>query len=89
MDLSDIVAQMRALGVTHYEHQDSTRSFKVTLGPAPARPSPDVGEVPLDAAKEAAAGEASASDTPDPFRRLPLAYRNPMLYGGKLPDLGK
>lgn len=90
MKLAAIVAEMRELGVTHYEHQDSTHSFKISLGPEPTRPSADAGEVSGGPGAQAPAWETEKEpqNPPDAFRRLPLNYQNSMLYGGKLPDLG-
>ena len=82
--LRALVALMRELGVSHYEHQDATNSFKVTLGAAPVAAG-----VAVD---EAIGGQDSAGPdgeaTPEAYRKLPAAYRNLALYGnGKLPKL--
>lgn len=80
-NLRETVALMRELGVTTYKYATQAESFEIVLGRAGSVvPSEDV----------APSGEAEPEAevaTPEAFKRLPVAYRNPALYGGRLPNL--
>ena len=86
-DLATIVAEMRALGVTSYEHQDSSGSVKVTLGPDPSGPGgAAVGEAPVGQVAQSAE-DPTEQAVPEALKRLPAAYRSLALWGGKYPKL--
>ncbi len=72
-----IVAEMRALGITG--------SFKINLGVPPIQQ--DIGGSTAPGEGPAPQEEAAQAELPAAFKRLPLAYQNPTLYGGKLPKL--
>lgn len=85
MNLRETVALMRELGIVEYEHKDVQLSFKIVLSGKPWVQSPEAG--PADRGPEAGAEEAEAAP-PAAYSRLPVAYRDPRLYGGKFPKLG-
>lgn len=81
MNLKETVALMRELGVTEYEYSNNGISFKVRLGNQPSSGHSLAGEpAPAD-------GAEASPEVPDAYRRLPAAYRNLTLYGGRLPKL--
>jgi hypothetical protein len=85
-DLATIVAEMRALGVTSYEHQDPAGSIKVTLGPEPTGSGgAAVGEAPVGQTPELP--DEAPEQVPEALKRLPAAYRSLALWGGKYPKL--
>lgn len=77
-ELRKLVALMRELGISHYEISKDS-SIKVVLG----------GQPRLVAAEEASQGseQEAPEEVPEAYRRLPAAYRNLALYGGRLPKL--
>ncbi len=80
-DLRSLVALMRELGISHYEISKGT-DLKVVLGVQPRLEHPQE-----DARGSEQAPEGGSEELPEAYRRLPVAYRDPRLYGGKLPKL--
>lgn len=79
-ELRSLVALMRELGIVHYENSD----LQIVLGPAPILGASEAAGQGPSAGLEA---EGTAEAIPEAYRRLPVAYRNEALWGGKLPKL--
>lgn len=75
---------MRELGVVEYEFKDANSSYKIVLDPKPSG-----GSIPshqgLGEGEEAK--DPREAPLPEAYRKLPAAYRNVNLYGGRLPKL--
>lgn len=76
-ELATLVNLLRSLGVTHYEHKNERSSISLEIG-LQGRADSLVG---LESNPE------SVQVVPEALKNLPSTYRNPMLYGGKLPNL--
>lgn len=84
-ELRALVSLMRELGITEYEFNDAEKSThgKVILGLPPMEGAvlglAEAGSPPPE--------ESAEEALPKAYRRLPLAYQDARLYGGKLPKL--
>lgn len=87
MNLKEIVAEMRCLGITEYEFKDVQLSYKIVLGSQPGLVAAEAS--PADSTPEHAFTEPTpaSEELSEAFKRLPLNYQNSTLYGGRLPKL--